>query len=139
MAHVGRPDMALFLFTKAILSGEEIDIYNKGNMIRDFTYIDDITETIFRLIDKIPRSKNNFDKNKAHASSSWAPFKIFNVGNSKPVKLMDYISQIEKELGIKGKKNFMSMQLGDVEATSADTSSLQNGLTLNQQHLLKME
>tara|TARA_Y100001968_G_scaffold288903_1_gene291519 strand:- start:6224 stop:7246 length:1023 start_codon:yes stop_codon:yes gene_type:complete len=121
----GRPDMALFLFTKAILNNEPINIFNNGKMIRDFTYIDDVIESLSRLIDKIPSKNNNFDKKSMSPSESWAPFKVFNIGNSTPTELMDYISEIEKNLGIKAIKNFLEMQPGDVQATSSDTSSLE--------------
>jgi len=121
----GRPDMALFLFTKAIVNNEPINIFNNGKMIRDFTYIDDVIESLSRLIDKIPSENNDFDRKSMLSSESWSPYKIFNIGNSKPTELMDYISAIEKHLGIKAIKNFLEMQPGDVQATSADTSSLE--------------
>ena len=120
----GRPDMALFLFTKSIINGDSIDIYNEGNMIRDFTYIDDIVESILRLINKPAEPSNKFDEKVPDSSSSWAPYRIFNIGNSQPTHLMDYINALEKELGLKAKKNFMPIQPGDVEATSADTKKL---------------
>ena len=122
----GRPDMALFLFTKSILKGEPIKIFNKGDMIRDFTFIDDITESLFRVINKDARSDSNFDYLQPTPSSSWAPYKIFNVGNSNPINLMDFISTIEEILGCKAKKEFLDMQPGDVASTSADTSLLEN-------------
>ncbi|MDA7677018.1 NAD-dependent epimerase [bacterium] len=121
----GRPDMALFLFTKAIIEGNLINIFNNGQMSRDFTYIDDVVESILRLLHK-PASPNiSFDKKKPDPSTSWAPYRIFNIGNSEPVPLMNYIQAIEKALNIKAKMNFMPMQPGDVENTASDTSALE--------------
>ncbi len=122
----GRPDMALFIFTKAIIENKEIQIFNNGKMIRDFTYIDDIVESVYRLISKPPKSSNNFNKKKPNPSKSWAPFQIFNIGNSSPILLMDFIEEIERALGKKAKKKFLPIQPGDVLATSADTSSLED-------------
>ena len=122
----GRPDMALFLFTKSILKGEPIQIFNKGEMIRDFTFIDDITESLFRVINKEASSDSNFDYLQPSPSSSWAPYKIFNIGNSNPINLMDFITTIEEIIGRKAKKEFLDMQPGDVAATSADTELLEN-------------
>ena len=122
----GRPDMALFLFTKAILSGEEINVYNNGDMVRDFTFIDDVTEAIYRLIEKTPKPFDYFNEMNLEVNNSWSPFKIFNVGNSQPVTLIQYINEIEKELGIKAKMNHMPIQPGDVKTTSADTNSLES-------------
>ena len=121
----GRPDMALFLFTKSILNEEPIKIFNKGEMIRDFTFIDDITESLFRVINKKSTSDINFDYLKPSPSSSWAPYRIFNIGNSNPINLMDFISTIEEILGRKAKKEFLDMQPGDVASTSADTALLE--------------
>ena len=121
----GRPDMALFLFTKSILEGKAIKVFNNGNMVRDFTYIDDIIESLMRLIHKPATSNIDFDVKSPSSSSSWAPYRIFNIGNSNPTPLMDFISAIEENLGIKAKKEFLGMQPGDVSATSADTSSLE--------------
>ena len=120
----GRPDMALFLFTKAILNNEEIKVFNNGNMLRDFTYIDDIIESIFRLIDKPPFKNPEFERLQV-PSESWAPYKIFNIGNSKPVKLMDYIEALETSLNKKSRKIFLPMQSGDVKATFSDSSKLE--------------
>ena len=117
--------MALFLFTKSIIEKKSIKIFNNGNMIRDFTYIDDITESMFRLLNKIPQKNNNFNKLLPDSDSSWCAHKIFNIGNSKPTKLIDYILAIEKSLGIKAIKEYLPMQPGDVQATSADTKSLE--------------
>ena len=121
----GRPDMALFLFTKSIIEKKSIKIFNNGDMIRDFTYIDDITESMFRLLKKIPQKNENFNKIIPDSDSSWCAHKIFNIGNSKPTKLLDYILAIEKSLGIKAIKEYLPMQPGDVQATSADTVSLE--------------
>ncbi len=121
----GRPDMALFLFTKSILNGEPIKIFNKGDMIRDFTFIDDITESLFRVINKKAHSDFNFDYLKPSPSSSWAPYRIFNIGNSNPINLMEFISTIEEILGCEAKKEFLDMQPGDVASTSADTELLE--------------
>ena len=120
----GRPDMALFLFTKAIIEGESIKVFNNGDMIRDFTYIDDLIESLLRIIEKIPESNLDFNYADLNPSESWAPFKILNIGNSKPTNLMDYISCIEDALGIKAKKEFLPMQPGDVQRTESDTDSL---------------
>tara|TARA_Y100000589_G_scaffold326582_1_gene366601 strand:+ start:57 stop:1070 length:1014 start_codon:yes stop_codon:yes gene_type:complete len=121
----GRPDMALFLFTKAILSGEPIKVFNNGEMIRDFTYVDDIVESLTRLLDKPSLPNKNFDKKHPDPSSSWAPHKIFNIGNSCSVPLMKYIESLENTLGLKAKKIFEPIQPGDVKETLANTSSLE--------------
>lgn len=122
----GRPDMALFLFTEAMLKGESIKIFNNGQMVRDFTYIDDIVESLSRLLFRLPEADKEFNYSDPNPASSWAPFRIFNIGNSKPTKLMEYIDAIEKATGIKAKKEFLPMQPGDVTATSADTSLLED-------------
>ena len=121
----GRPDMALFIFTKSIISSQPIDVFNNGNMIRDFTYIDDIIESIWRLLRKPPSKNNDYDKKNIDPSSSWAPHKIFNIGNSNPVPLMRFIEAIEDALDKKAEKNFLPMQLGDVASTHADTALLE--------------
>ena len=121
----GRPDMALFLFTDAILKNVPIKVFNNGNMIRDFTYIDDIIESIVRLINKKAEVNNEFDYINPDPSTSWAPHRIFNIGNSNPVPLMSYINAIEDELGITSKKEFLPIQPGDVQATSANTKKLE--------------
>ena len=121
----GRPDMALFLFTKAIFENKPIQIFNNGEMLRDFTYIDDIIESLLRLMKK-PISQNaDFDHDKSDPGQSWAPHSIFNIGNSSPTPLMEYISEIENYIGKKAKKEFLPMQPGDVKATFADTSKLE--------------
>mgnify|MGYP001208649033 CR=1 FL=1 len=121
----GRPDMALFLFTKNIIEGKAIEVFNHGNMLRDFTYIDDIVSSIEKLIYKIPKENKEFDFIHPKPSESWAPYKIFNIGNSQPTQLMNYIAEIEKCLNKRAKINFLPMQKGDVKATYADTSSLE--------------
>jgi len=120
----GRPDMALFKFTKAILEGNEIDIYNNGDMRRDFTYIDDIVEGIIRIKDIIPEVNNDWQVESSSAANSSAPYKIFNIGNGNPVKLMDFVESLENSIGTKAKKNFMPMQAGDVYQTYADVEDL---------------
>lgn len=120
----GRPDMALFKFTKKIIEGEQIDIYNNGKLSRDFTYIDDIVEGIIKVQDKIPTQQNEWSVESGTPSTSSAPYQIFNIGNGGPVKLMDFVNSLENALGIKAKKNFMPMQDGDVRATWADTKGL---------------
>ena len=122
----GRPDMALFIFTKNIIEGKPINIFNHGNMLRDFTFIDDIVESLYLLKNKPAKSENNFDFLNPNPGSSWAPHKIFNIGNSNPIKLMDYIYEIERAIGKKAIKEYLPMQPGDVKATSADTSKLEN-------------
>lgn len=120
----GRPDMALFKFTKAILAGDSIDVYNHGEMHRDFTYIDDIAEAIVRLQDIIPQSNPEWSVERGSPATSSAPYHVYNIGNSSPVKLMEYISALENALGITAQKNMLPMQPGDVLDTSADTREL---------------
>ena len=122
----GRPDMALFKFTKAILENKPIDIYNHGNMVRDFTYIDDVVHAITKLVNTPATTSTNYNTQKPDASTSSSPWRIFNVGNGKPTPLMDYISAIEKVLGKEAKKNFLPMQKGEVLETFSDTQSLEN-------------
>jgi len=121
----GRPDMALFKFVKNILEEKPIDVYNYGNMKRDFTYIDDIVEGVVRVIDNPPRSDEKWD---GRASRSIAPYRVYNIGNGSPVKLMDFIEAIEETLGKKAKKNLLPMQPGDVPRTYADTTDLEKEL-----------
>ena len=121
----GRPDMALFLFTKSIIENKAIKIFNNGKMTRDFTYVDDIVESIQRVIKKPPQKNLLFDFNISSPAESWAPYRIFNIGNSNPTPLMNFIDALENELGIKAKKEFLPMQLGDVQSTSADTNLLE--------------
>ncbi|MGB2440575.1 MAG: NAD-dependent epimerase, partial [Candidatus Puniceispirillaceae bacterium] len=120
----GRPDMALFKFTDAILSGRPIDIYNHGQMIRDFTFIDDIVEGVVRLAMKPAERDTIFDAKTPDAGRSAAPWRIFNIGNGLPTPLMDCIAALEKALGKEAKKNFLDMQAGDVVATASDTQRL---------------
>ena len=122
----GRPDMALFKFTKAILNGEPIDVYNHGKMSRDFTYIDDLVGGMRLLIDAVPEvvDTSEDDHDARDSKSKVAPFRVVNIGNSKPVQLLDYIRAIEKSIGTEAVKNFMPMQQGDVPATWADTALL---------------
>ena len=119
----GRPDMALFKFTKGIIEKKKIDIYNRGKMYRDFTYIDDIVDGISSLINKAPKLKQ-FGKIKNDSLSPVAPFRILNIGNTHKIFLLDFINELEKELGIKAIRNYMPMQKGDVKTTLSDTSLL---------------
>jgi UDP-glucuronate 4-epimerase len=120
----GRPDMALFLFTKNIIEGNPIDVYNNGNMMRDFTYIDDIVEGITRIIVKPSKPNLKWSGLKPDPSSSKAPYKIYNIGNSNPVRLLDFIKAIEVKLEKKASKNLLPLQDGDVPASHADVSDL---------------
>ena len=122
----GRPDMALFKFTKAILENKPVDIYNHGNMVRDFTYIDDVVHAVTKLVNIPATTSTNYNTQKPDASTSNSPWRIFNIGNGKPTHLMDYISAIEKALGKEAKKNFLPMQKGEVLETFSDTQSLEN-------------
>lgn len=124
----GRPDMALFLFTKAILEGRAIDVFNHGQMLRDFTYIDDIVEGVVRVIDHNAESDSKWSGKAPNPHSSKAPYKIYNIGNNNPVKLMDFIEAIEKELGKVAKKNMLPLQPGDVPATYANVEDLVSDL-----------
>ena len=119
----GRPDMALFKFTKGIIKKKKIDIYNKGKMYRDFTYIDDIVDAISALISKVPKL-NQLGKIKNDSLSPIAPFRIVNIGNTQKIYLLDFINALEKEIGVKAKRNYMSMQKGDVKTTLSDTTLL---------------
>jgi UDP-glucuronate 4-epimerase len=120
----GRPDMAYFLFTRAILAGKPIDIYHQGQLHRDFTYIDDIIEGLVRVIDSTPRSSPKWDPMHPDPARSSAPYRIYNIGNNTSVRLMDFIEILEKSLGKEAKKNFLPMQPGDVYATYADVDDL---------------
>ena len=122
----GRPDMALFMFTKAMLEGKPIQVFNNGQMVRDFTYIDDITESLMRLLEKPATADPGFDSQAPNPSTSWAPHRVFNIGNSNPTPLMDYIHAVEQALGVTAEKQLMPMQPGDVPATAADTSALED-------------
>jgi UDP-glucuronate 4-epimerase len=120
----GRPDMALFLFVKAALEGKPIDVFNNGNMQRDFTYIDDIVEGVVRVIDNPAKSDESWNGKDGRVSTSSAPYKVYNIGNNAPVKLMDFIEAIENKLGKKIEKNFLPLQAGDVPSTYADVTDL---------------
>ncbi len=120
----GRPDMALFLFTDAIVNGEAIKVFNHGNMERDFTYIDDIVEGVYRVMNNPPEENKDYDGMNPNPSSSKAPYKVYNIGNNKPVKLMTFIETLEDKLEKKAKKEFMPLQPGDVPRTYADVSDL---------------
>ena len=120
----GRPDMALFIFTKAILEGRSIDVYNNGDMIRDFTYIDDIVEGIKRVVEHPAHSDENWSGMIPDPHSSKAPYKIYNIGNNNPVRLLDFIEAIENELGKKAKKNMLPLQPGDVPKSHADIKDI---------------
>ncbi|GHX99843.1 NAD-dependent epimerase [Vibrio sp. Vb2880] len=122
----GRPDMALFKFTKAILKGDAIDVYNNGDMMRDFTYIDDIVEGILRIKDVVPEPNAEWSVEAGSPATSSAPYRVYNIGHGSPVKLMDYIKALESALGIEAKKNMLPMQPGDVYVTYADTQDLFN-------------
>ncbi|GAA4494416.1 NAD-dependent epimerase [Pseudaeromonas paramecii] len=121
----GRPDMALFKFTKAILAGQAIDVYNQGDMRRDFTYIDDIAEAVVRLTDVIPQPNPAWTVETGSAADSSAPYRVYNIGNSQPVALTHFIGELERALGVKAQMNLLPMQPGDVLETSADTSALE--------------
>ncbi|CAM4235701.1 NAD-dependent epimerase [Lacicoccus alkaliphilus] len=124
----GRPDMALFKFTKAIVNDDPIDVYNHGNMMRDFTYIDDIVEAITRLVVKPAQPDSNWTGSNPDPSSSYAPYKVYNIGNNSPVRLMEFIEAIENRLGKKAKKNYMDLQPGDVPETYANVDDLYNNI-----------
>jgi UDP-glucuronate 4-epimerase len=120
----GRPDMAYFKFTEKIMNGELIDVYNHGNMRRDFTYIDDIVEGVYRVMLKIPEGNGDLQGTVPNPASSSAPYRVFNIGNNKPVELLYFIEVLEKHLGKKAEKRFMPFQKGDVKETYADIDAL---------------
>ncbi|HBG05018.1 MAG: capsular biosynthesis protein CpsI [Geobacteraceae bacterium GWC2_58_44] len=120
----GRPDMALFLFTKAILEGRPIDVFNFGKMRRDFTFVDDIVEGVVRVSDKVPRGNPAWSGDTPDPGSSYAPYKIYNIGNNSPVELLRFIEVLETALGKKAQKNLLPIQAGDVPATYADVDDL---------------
>jgi UDP-glucuronate 4-epimerase len=122
----GRPDMALFLFTRAILEGKPIDVFNYGKMQRDFTYIDDIIEGVVRVMKKTPKPNPSWSGDAPDPGTSYAPYKVYNIGNNNPVELMTFIETIEKCLGKKAKKKLLPLQAGDVPATYADVDDLMN-------------
>ena len=124
----GRPDMSPFLFMDAIFHNRPIKVFNNGNMLRDFTYIDDVVEGVIRVIDHIPSPNKNWNPQKPDPASSSAPYRIYNIGNSHPIKLMDFIKAIEEAIGRDAEKIYLPMQPGDVYQTNADTSRLQEEL-----------
>jgi UDP-glucuronate 4-epimerase len=124
----GRPDMALFMFTKAILEGRPIDVFNYGQMRRDFTYIDDIVEGVIRVLDKIPQPNPPSSGSVLAPGTSYAPYKIYNIGNNQPVELTDFIQVIENHLGKKAEKNLLPLQPGDVPETYADIDELEKDI-----------
>ena len=120
----GRPDMAYFSFTKAIMEDKPIDVFNYGIMKRDFTYIDDIIEGVVRVINKIPQPNPNWDRNNPDPGSSYAPYKLYNIGNNNPVELIKFIEILENNIGKQAQKNMLPMQPGDVPITYADVDDL---------------
>lgn len=120
----GRPDMALYLFIDAFYKNQKINIFNKGNMFRDFTYVDDIAEGVVKVLDKKPKRNKRFDHFKPLACNSSAPFQIFNIGNGKKIHLMKFIKTLENKIGFQIKKKYMPMQMGDVRQTLSDVSNL---------------
>jgi UDP-glucuronate 4-epimerase len=120
----GRPDMALFLFTRAILGDRPIDVFNNGRMVRDFTYIDDIIEGVVRVLDRTAEPNPDFDPAKPDPGTSNAPYRVFNIGNNRPTPLTEYIEALEQALGRTARRNFLPMQPGDVPATAANTDEL---------------
>jgi UDP-glucuronate 4-epimerase len=124
----GRPDMALFLFTKAILEGRPIDVFNEGRMRRDFTYIDDIVEGVDRTSQQIAAADPRWNSDDPDPSTSSAPYRVYNIGNHQPVELSRFIEVIEEALGMQAKKNLLPMQPGDVPATYADIDALESAV-----------
>jgi UDP-glucuronate 4-epimerase len=124
----GRPDMALFKFTRGILAGEPIPVFNEGRMVRDFTYIDDIVEGVIRVLDQPAEPDPQFDPNAPDPARSSAPYRLFNIGNNRPVHLLDYIRVLEEILGRKAELQLLPMQPGDVPSTMADVSELENAV-----------
>jgi len=124
----GRPDMALFLFTRAILEGEPIKVFNYGKMQRDFTYIDDIVEGMFRLLDHLPEPNPHWRGDDPDPGTSPAPYRIYNIGNNNPVKLMDFIAAVETALGREAEKEMLPIQPGDVPSTYADVDALEQAV-----------
>jgi UDP-glucuronate 4-epimerase len=124
----GRPDMALFLFTKAILAGEPVRIFNHGRMRRDFTYIDDIVEGVVRVLDRPAAPDPSFDPDDPDPSTSTAPYRIFNIGNDQPTELLRYVDVLEDALGVRALRQFEDIQPGDVPATWADVDALREAV-----------
>lgn len=133
----GRPDMAYYLFTKAILEEEPINIFNQGKSFRDFTYVDDVTQAILRIMNKPPVANPNWDSNHPDPASSYAPYRIYNIGNNQPVQLIDFVTQLEEVLGKRAIKNMLPPQPGDVPATSADINSLESDFDFRPQTSIK--
>ena len=121
----GRPDMAPFIFTDAIFKKKPIKVFNFGKMSRDFTYIDDVVQAMGKLIDKPATASDIFNKENPDPSTSWSPYRIFNVGNSTKINLLDFICELEKNIGIKAIINFEKMQKGDVQSTYSDSKTLE--------------
>ena len=124
----GRPDMALFLFTKAIIEGRAIDVFNEGRMQRDFTYIDDIIEGVDRTSEKIASPDPDWDSDNPNPSTSGAPYRVYNIGNNNPIELSVFIETIENALGMQARKNMLPMQPGDVPATYAEIHDLETAV-----------
>jgi UDP-glucuronate 4-epimerase len=124
----GRPDMAIFLFTKAIIEGKPIAVFNNGEMIRDFTYVDDIVKGVISAVNNPAKPNENWNGDFPDAASSTAPYRLYNIGNSSPVKLIDFITALEQVLGITAKKDFLPIQPGDVKATWADIEDISKEL-----------
>jgi UDP-glucuronate 4-epimerase len=127
----GRPDMALFLFTKSILAGEPIDVFNEGRMKRDFTYIDDIAEGVVRVADRVAAPSAAWNSLSPDPGTSLAPYRLYNIGNHEPVELLAFIEALENALGAKAEKNLLPMQLGDVPATYADVDDLRRDISFS--------
>ena len=124
----GRPDMALFKFTRGILNDEPIPIYNHGQMVRDFTYVDDVVEGVVRVLDRPAKPNSAWDSNDPDPATSRAPYRVYNIGNDRPVLLLDYIAAIERTLGKKAKLDLLPMQPGDVTSTQANVTELENAV-----------
>ena len=127
----GRPDMAPMIFTKAILSGNPINVFNNGQMSRDFTYIEDVIDAIVSLKEKPASPKKNFNRKKPIINKSWAPYQIFNIGNTKSVNLLDFIKILENKIGLEAKKVFKVMSPGDVEITSSNIDEIKKWVNFN--------
>jgi UDP-glucuronate 4-epimerase len=124
----GRPDMALFTFTKGILAGEPIPVFNRGQMIRDFTYITDIVEGVVRVLDRVPAGDPSWNGADPDPASSYAPYRVYNIGNNRPVQLLEFVEALERALGIKAKMELLPLQPGDVISTMADVSELERAV-----------
>ncbi len=133
----GRPDMALFVFTDAIIKKKPVQIFNFGKMLRDFTYVDDIVDGVVKAIYKIPKANKEWKESTSEVSSSSAPYKIYNIGNSNPVNLLNFVEAIEAELGMKAIKEFLPLQSGDVVTTFADITDIKNDLGYTPQTSIK--